>query len=323
MSARVTGAQMLDHPTTLQRIVVHVPGPPVSVEEAATGLDLSPHQVRMFRRIGLDQLGWAPRADMFDLVSTPARTLLGAAPGVGSSIRYLVYAHSISDLTPADVLAADRLRDLLGLSDTDAFALTHLNCVSGLEGLDVAGELLRAGGDPDARALVVTGENPAAARTRHIVNTSLLGHAATACLVGLDGQGGRVLSYAVRTAGEFADGLLLGRELQARFGDTYSALVVGVIEEALRRADMSLDDVAMLVPHNVNVTSWRRLCDQLGLSPDRVFLDNVARYSHTYSCDPYLNLHTMHERGLIASGSRYLLVSVGLGATYGAMVIEY
>lgn len=293
------------------------------MEEAATGLDLNPRQVRVFRRIGLDQLSWAPRADMFDLVSTPARTLLSAAPGVGSSIRYLVYAHSVSDLTPADVLAADRLRDMLGLSDTDAFALTHLNCVSGLEALDVAGQLLRAGGDPVARALVVTGENPAAARTRHIANTSLLGHAAAACLVGLDGQGGRVLSYAVRTAGEFADGLLLGRELLAQFADTYSALVVGVIEEALRRADVSLDDVALLVPHNVNVTSWRRLCDQLGLSLDRVFLDNVARYAHAYSSDPYLNLHTMHERGLIALGSRYLVVSVGLGATYGAMVIEY
>ncbi|SRR5216683_25373 len=314
---------MLDHPTTLQRIVAYVPGPPVSVEEAAKGLDLRRTQVRMFRRIGLDQLGWAPRADMFDLVSTPARALLGAAPGVGSSIRYLVYAHSVSDLTPAHVLAADQLRDLLGLPDTDAFAITHLNCVSALEALDVAGQLLRAGGDPDARALVVTGENPAAARVRLIVNTSLLSHAATACLVGLDGQGGRVLSYAVRTAGEFADGLLLEGELRAQFGDTYNARVVGVIEEALRGADMSLDDVAMLVPHNVNVLSWLRLCDKLRLSPDRVFLDNVARYAHAYSCDPYLNLHTMHERGLIARGSRYLLVSVGLGATYGAMVIEY
>jgi 3-oxoacyl-[acyl-carrier-protein] synthase-3 len=234
-----------------------------------------------------------------------------------------VYAHSISDLTPAHVLAAERLRDLLGIPDADAFAITHLNCVSALEALDIAGQLLRADGDPDARALVVTGENPAAAQTRVVYNISLLSHAATASLVGLDGQGGRVLSYAVRTDGEFADGLLLGRELQAQFGDTYNARVTGVIEEALRRADMSLDDVAMLVPHNVNALSWARLCSKLRLSPGRVFLDNVGRYAHAYSCDPYLNLHTMHERGLIAQGSRYLLVSVGLGATYGAMVIEY
>jgi 3-oxoacyl-[acyl-carrier-protein] synthase-3 len=218
---------------------------------------------------------------------------------------------------------AERLRDALGLADADAFAVTHLNCVSGLEALDIAGELLRGDGDPDARALLVAGENPAATVVRVIPRVGLLGHASVACLVGLDGRGGRVLSHAAHTAGRFAESWLLGAELRAAFDDTYHTGVLEVIHEALAGADLRIDDISMVIPHNINVSSWLRLCGKLGLSRDRVFLDNIPRYGHTYSSDVFLNLDTMGERGLLEAGGRYLMVAVGLGATYSAMVLEY
>ncbi len=315
---------MLDQVTTLQRITASPAGKIISVEEAARGVGLNRFQARMFRRIhGLDQVASDFDTDMFDMISVPARDLLSAHPDVRPSIRYLVYAHTTSDLTPSYTPAAERFRNMLGLADADAFAVTHVNCGSGLEAVDIAGQLLRAGGDPSARALLVIGEKPAAQANRLIVNVSLLGHAAAACLVGLDGQGARVVSYAVRTAGQFSDGLWLEPRLRAQFEDTYVKRVVEVIHEALAGADMSPSDLTMVVPHNVNVSSWLRLCRALGLERDRVFLDNVPRYSHTYSADLFLNLTTMRERGLLTEGGRYLLVTVGLGATYAAMVLEY
>ncbi|HEX6686254.1 MAG TPA: 3-oxoacyl-[acyl-carrier-protein] synthase III C-terminal domain-containing protein [Candidatus Limnocylindrales bacterium] len=315
---------MLDQVTTLQRVTASLPRTVISVEEAARSVGLNRFQARMFRRIhGLDQMASDFETDMFDMISVPARELLRTQPEVQSSIRYLVYAHTTSDLTPSFMPAAERFRDMLGLADADAFAVTHVNCGSGLEAVDIAGELLRAGGDPSARALLVVGEKPAAVANRLIVNVSLLGHAAAACLVGLDGRGGRVLSYAVRTAGQFADGLWLEPQLRAQFEDTYIKTVVEVIHEALAGAEMSPADLTMVVPHNVNVSSWLRLCRALGLDRDRVFLDNVPRCSHCYSTDLFLNLTTMRERGLLIEGGRYLLVTVGLGATYAAMVLEY
>jgi 3-oxoacyl-[acyl-carrier-protein] synthase-3 len=309
---------------TLQSVVAHVPDRFVAVEDAARGVGLSTFQARMFRRIhGLNRLSLVPESDLFELVAAPGKALLGATPGVAASIRYLVFAHCVTSLTPASVIPAERLRDALGLADADAFSVTHVNCVSGFEALDIAGELLRANGDPGARALVLAGENPAAAVVRLIPRVGLLGHASAACLVGLDGPGGRVLSYAVRTAGQFAESWLLDRQRWARFDDTYNTRVVEVIHEALAGAGLRLSDVEMVVPHNINVSSWLRLCVKLGLSRDRVFLDNIPRYSHTYSSDAFLNLNTMRERGLLVAGGRYLLVAVGLGATYAAMVVGY
>lgn len=310
--------------TTLQRVVAHVPDRFVAVEDVAATVGMSRFQARMFRRIhGLDRLSLVPEADLFELVATPARALLDAVPDVAVSIRYLVFAHCVTCLTPSSVVPAERLRDILGLADADAFSVTHVNCVSGFEALDVAGELLRAGDDPQARALLLAGENPAAVLVRVIPRVGLLGHASAACLIGLDGPGGRVLSYAVHTAGEFAESWLLDPTRWAMFDDTYHARVIDVIHEALAGAGLCLADVTMVIPHNINMSSWLRLCAKLGLRRDRVFLDNVPRYSHTYSSDVFLNLNTMGERGLLVAGGRYLMVAVGLGATYSAMVLEY
>jgi 3-oxoacyl-[acyl-carrier-protein] synthase-3 len=141
--------------------------------------------------------------------------------------------------------------------------------------------------------------------------------------VRLGGPGSRILSCAVRTAGEFADGFLMSGDTAARFNQSFGACVIEVMEEALARAGRTLADITMIVPHNTNVSSWRKLCDCLELGLDRVFLDNVSRYGHCYCADLLVNLASMRDRGLLVRGALYLLVCVGIGGTYAAMVVEH
>jgi 3-oxoacyl-[acyl-carrier-protein] synthase-3 len=314
---------MTERVTTLQRIETAAPEGRTTVEDMARQLGLTKYQARLYRRIrGLDQMRSEPGLDLFDLVATPAQALLASEPDP-RAIRYLIYAHSVQDLTPSHIYAAERLRERLGLADAESFAVAQNNCANALIAIDVAGELLRAEPDPAARALVVTGENPAARLVRIVANTSIMGEAASACLVGLDGPGGRVLSYVIRTAGQFSEAFLLAGDRLGEFNQTYSRYVVDVINEALDRAGVTLDDITLVVPHNVNVSSWLRLCERLELDRSRVFLDTVAEYSHCYCTDPFLNLATMRERGLLTEGGLYLVVAVGIGAAYAAMVIGY
>jgi 3-oxoacyl-[acyl-carrier-protein] synthase-3 len=307
----------------LQHIEAFAPERSVTIEELADPLQLNRYQARLFRRIrGLDRLRSDPDLDLFDLVGAPAEALLARLPR-RDNITYLVFAHTVQDLTPTTMAAADVLRERLGLPNAEAFAVTQHNCASGLLALEVAGNLLRADGDPDARALVLTGEQPFTRIVRLLWNMAIIGEAASACLVGLGGAGGRVLSYACRTAGEFSDGYRLAGEMLHRFGSTYHRYLVEAIEEALTAAGVTLDDITMVVPHNVNLSSWVTMCKALGLDRSRLFLDNVGEYSHCSCTDPFLNLATMRQRGLLTEGGRYLVTATGLGATYSAMVIEF
>lgn len=314
---------MTDPVTTLQQVAAFAPEPSLPVEELARRLGLNRYQARVYRRIrGLERVRVDPHLDVLDLVTAPARELLRSVSD-RRAIRYLILAHSISDFTPADQCAAEVVCDRLELASAEPFAVVQNNCAGGLVAVDLAGELLRADGDPAARALVLTGEKHEARLVRLITDVTIMGEAAAACLVGLDGHGGRVRSFAVRTLGQFSEGFLLAGDLLAEFNHTYTGQLVDVMQEALGGAGLTLADLTMVVPHNVNVSSWLRVCNRLGLDREQVFLDNVAAYGHCYCTDPFLNLASMRERGLLVAGGRYLVASVGIGATYAAMVVEY
>lgn len=314
---------MTEQVTTLERVETYVPDPTVTVEQAAAAMGMNRHQARMFRRIrGLDRMRWDPEQSVFDLVQTPALALLRSVPDK-SVIRFLIFAHTFQDLSPSYQVAVDELAVRLGLGHAETFAITQQNCASGLAALDIAGELLDADGDPRARALVLTGEKPFTRIVRLIVNTSIMGEAASAALVGLNGPGSRVRSYAVKTVGQYSDGFRLSGEPLREFGNTYNTHLAEVMQQALDQGGLTLDDIDMVVPHNVNLSSWLRLAAKLGLPRERLFLDNVGEYSHCFCTDPFLNLGSLRERGRLRKGGLYLVTTVGLGATYAAMVIEY
>jgi 3-oxoacyl-[acyl-carrier-protein] synthase III len=314
---------MADFVTTLERVEAFAPARSLSIEDIASWAGLRRYQTRMFQRIrGLDRIHYDPDLGVLDLVAAPAEAVLRGVPD-HDRIRYLIFAHTFPEVTPSLVIATHSLRERLGLERAEYFALTQQNCASGLAAIDMAGELLRADGDTSAYALVLTGEKPFAGLAQFLLNVSIMGEASAACLVSVNGQGSRTLSYAARTAGEFSDGYRMDPAVQKEFGETYNTYLLEVMEEALASAGLALSDIAMVIPHNVNVTSWLQLCKRVGLDRERVFLDNVAEYSHCYCTDPFLNFVTMRERGLLVKGALYMMTSVGIGSTYAAMVIEY
>ncbi|MEU5552548.1 3-oxoacyl-[acyl-carrier-protein] synthase III C-terminal domain-containing protein [Micromonospora sp. NPDC047793] len=328
--------------TVLHRVEAFTPARSWTVEEIGAACGLNRYQTKVLRRIrGMAEVRADPDGDLFDLLVPAAGAALRGLPDP-TVVRYLLYAHTLPDPAPSHVLAADELRKRLGLSGTDAFAVTQQFCASGLAAVDIAGELLRADGDPMAKALVVTGEKAFNSVLRYVLHVSITGEASTALLVGLDtpdgyrsgglaagpgrspdGAGSRVLSYAARTEGEFADGFRMSAEQLRRFGDTYNTHLWTAMSDALAQAGKELSDIAMVIPHNVNASLWLRLCAQVGLDRRRVFLDNIPRYGHCNCSDPFLNLVSMRERGLLREGESYLLTSVGIGSSYAAMVIEY
>jgi 3-oxoacyl-[acyl-carrier-protein] synthase-3 len=316
---------MNEHTVTLDLIEAFVPARSVSVEQAAERLGLNRHQTRMFRRVhGLDTLYCDPAQPLTELLLPAAqRVVRSAGP---APIRYLIYAHTIQNVAPADVDVAAELAVRLGLDPVEAFALTQQNCATGLAAIDVAAELLRADGDPAGRALVVTGEKAFSRLAQLIENTTIMGEASTACLVGIGadaGTGGglRVRSYVTRTIGRHAEIFRPSPAAQQDFHDTYIERVTAVMRAAVAGAGLRLDDITLVVPYNVNHSTWRRVIPALGVTRERVYLDNISRYAHCFCSDPFLNLATMRAEGRLGRG-HYLLTAVGLGATYAAMVVE-
>ncbi|WP_371482684.1 3-oxoacyl-[acyl-carrier-protein] synthase III C-terminal domain-containing protein [Kitasatospora sp. NBC_00315] len=309
--------------TTLERIESFLPERSVRIDELAGPLGLRRAEIGVFRKIyGLDRLRFDPGTGLFDLVLPAARRALAALPQ-GRRIEYVIYAHTMQTLTPPHIDAARVIRAELGLHEAEAFALTQQACVSSLGAVDLAGELLRAEGRPGAYALMVTGERAYSPKVQLIPNSAIMADAAAACLVTTGGSGDTVRSFLTRTLGEYAAGLDMTREEVQGFGAAYAGVLGDVILAAVREAGLDFADIDLVVPHNVNAVSWRQTIKEMGADPARFFLDNIPLYSHCYASDVFVNYTTLREQGRLVEGRHYVLVSVGLGATFGAMVITH
>lgn len=308
--------------TTLERIESFLPEHSVRIDELAGPLGLRRAEIGVFRKIyGLDRLRFEPGGGLFELVLPAAREAVRALPE-GRRIGYVIHAHTMQTLAPPDVDPARVIRDELGLFEAESFALSQQACVSSLGAVDLAGELLRAEA-PDAYALVVTGERAYSPKVQLIPHSSIMAEAAAACLVTVDGAGDQVRSHVTRTLGKYAAGLEMSREEAQEFGRLYGAVLGEVILEAVARAGLGWGDIDLVIPHNVNTVSWKQTIKEMDADPERFFLDNIPVYSHLYSSDVFVNYATLRERDRLVDGRHYVLVSVGLGATFGAMVITH
>jgi len=211
----------------------------------------------------------------------------------------------------------------LGLGHAVAFTITHHACASGLLAVDVAGRMLATDGEPGALALVLAGEKAFTRDAEYVPETTFFGEAASACLVSSDGPRDRMLSYATIIRGDFDGRLEDDADLLSRYQKEYPESLAEVILTAAERAGVTLGELSLILPHNVNVVSWRRLCRRLDFPVEKVVLDNIPVTGHNFAADPFVNYRTAADRGLFHPGERYLVAAAGLGATFSAMVFEH
>lgn len=306
--------------TALAAVATYLPEQRVPLEDLADQLGLEPMQVKLFKRYhGLAEIRRDGDGTLLDLLLAAA-TKLDLLRGNEHRVRYVIYARAIPIGVP---FAANPLHDLcrkLGLAHAIAFTVTQQACASGLQAVDVAGRLLAGDPDPDALALVVAGEKTFTLESRLLPETSVFGEGSAACLVRATGPRDRLLAYATSLHGEF-DGE--HADVALRFQRQYPTSLAEVILAAVDRAGVALDDVVLLLPHNVNLISWQKVCRRIGFPVARVVLDNIARFGHVFCADAFINYETARDR--LRPGDRYVVAAAGAGrgATFSAMVLEH
>jgi 3-oxoacyl-[acyl-carrier-protein] synthase-3 len=314
--------------TALEAVSVYLPPARISIESLAGPLGLTDMQVKLFRRFhGLREIGRDPDVSLHDLLMKAAAGL-DALRGQEHRVRYVLYARAMPVVAPYPVNPLHEVCRALGLGHALAFTVTHQSCAGGLLAIDIAGRLLAADSEPggDSQtgplALILSGEKAFTREAQMFTDTTVFGEGAAACLVSAYGAGDRMLSYASSVRGEFDSPT---GENDARLQREYRPSLAEVMRRALDEAGLTFDDIRVVLPHNVNLVTWQRMCMLLKFPRDRVVLDNIASSGHVFCADLFVNYRTACERGLLQPGDRYLAAAVGAGggATFAAMVLEH
>jgi 3-oxoacyl-[acyl-carrier-protein] synthase-3 len=93
-------------------------------------------------------------------------------------------------------------------------------------------------------------------------------------------------------------------------------------EEALRRCEIDISRIKLIIPHQANRRIIDAVGERLGAKPEQLFV-NLHKYGNTSAASVAIALDEAVESGRVHRGDLILLVVFGAGLTWGAAVIEW
>ena len=95
-----------------------------------------------------------------------------------------------------------------------------------------------------------------------------------------------------------------------------------VIHEVLRDCGQTLEDVALIVPHQANQRIGDAVAQRLGVAPEKVF-QNIARYGNTTAASIPIALTEARDAGLVKRGDLIVLAAFGAGFAWAGCTIRW
>jgi 3-oxoacyl-[acyl-carrier-protein] synthase-3 len=93
-------------------------------------------------------------------------------------------------------------------------------------------------------------------------------------------------------------------------------------EEALRRCNLTIDDIKCVIPHQANIRILEMLADRIGAPMEKVYV-NLHRYGNISAASVAIALDEAAREGRFQRGDLVLLVVFGSGLTWAACVIQW
>ena len=94
-----------------------------------------------------------------------------------------------------------------------------------------------------------------------------------------------------------------------------------LLEDCMKACDLQVDDVDMVIPHQVNMRIIKSATEKVNFPSDKVYV-NIDRYGNTSAASIPLAMTEARQKGQIGPGSLLLLVAFGAGLTWGGTVLR-
>ncbi len=98
--------------------------------------------------------------------------------------------------------------------------------------------------------------------------------------------------------------------------------IVEAVRECLEACNLSIDDIGMLISHQMNARIIESAAKRLMLPAEKVFI-NITEYGNTSAASVPLAFDDCRKQGKIKEGDIVIFVAFGAGLTWGANVIQF
>lgn len=272
-----------------------------------------------------------------DLAVAAARACLSRVDCDPMSLDAIVLATSSPDrMQPA---TATRVQHLLGARKAFAFDINAV-CSGGVYAIHLADMMLKSG--LYNRILVIASEVYSRILNPEDISTfPYFGDGAGAILFDASEKPGGVVVSILHSDGSGSElinvpagGVMLPynklqdkRDLYFRMRgkEVYNFAVdkaPEVITELLKQADLTIDQIRYIIPHQANINIIKAIADRFQIGLDR-FVVNLDRYGNTAAASTIIALDELVRSADLEAGDRIIMVAFGGGLCWGANLIVF
>lgn len=98
--------------------------------------------------------------------------------------------------------------------------------------------------------------------------------------------------------------------------------IVQTVKKSMKKCNLTLDDIDMMISHQMNARIIESAAKRLKLPDEKVFL-NIQEYGNTSAASVPIALDEWYRNGDFKEGDIIVLVAFGAGLTWGANVIKF
>lgn len=303
-----------------------------TTEELLLQTDRGDDPTELIAKSGIARRGWWDKG--MTCAQIGARVLTSALEDAGieaRDLRRLIFATSTGGDTTMPA-TANAIQVEVGIKDTcDAFDISNA-CMGFVTAFDLAARSVATGLSPVA--IVVVEQPSVFVKPSDPRPWLVFGDAAGAAIIGPSKGGSGVLASVLGNNGHLRDGVMMAhggltgqhetlvfRESNQRIGREAVGALKRVAAEVLAQAELRLDDIDWLVPHQANGRLLQATIDALQIHPERV-IPLVQDMGSTGAASIAYGLHHLRQVKEIKPGDRTLLLGVGAGMSYGGLIYQ-
>lgn len=94
-----------------------------------------------------------------------------------------------------------------------------------------------------------------------------------------------------------------------------------ITSELLKRNELSLEQISLIIPHQANINLLRSLAKRLSISEAQIVV-NLDRYGNTSGASAFLALWQAKEEKRLIAGQYIIILAFGAGFTWGAALCK-
>lgn len=312
-------------PVGIEATAYHVPESALSVEDWCRSHGHPPEKAASIRKHGGAMVRIADEP-LEQLVYRAVERLADTGHLDPTDIGLVLYAHTtqLSVPKPPRNMSALVMRRF-GLNRAFGCSISEQNCVSVFMAIRIGRAMLLRRPELGS-VLIVAGDVIPNENYRESDEVGLNSDGASALILRIHPSRNHILDMANHTECAFADRIFSDGDAQRKLKGTQALYLSAerMIKELLAAHKLTLDEIPVILPHNLNLSMWRSLIRFLRGKPEQLYAANFDGKGHALCNDLIINLTDIDADPSVrlAPNDPVLCFTRGYGWTYGAMLLR-